>query len=302
VEQGNAHGESYVVVVERGQETMSNAYTISRALNGVPSGNGYVCRCPVPGHGKGKGDRARSLSVCDSGGRVLFKCFAECDAKDIIEELRRMGLWSSSGTGDAKAAKNKSFALNIWRNSVAASGTLVETYLQARAITIPPPASLRFHAALAHKPSGKMFPTMVALVTCDKEILGIHRTYLKPDGCGKADIETPKMLLVSCKGGAVRLGPVAETVRITEGIETALSVMQFVGGSVWAAISQGGMRDIVLPPEVKQVILCADGDEVGIQAATDAYRRFRIEGRSVRIARPPRGKDFNDLLCEEVRA
>jgi len=40
----------------------------------------------------------------------------------------------------------------------------------------------------------------------------------------------------------------------------------------------------------------ADGDEPGEAAAQDCARRWQREGRRVRIARPPQGMDFNDLL------
>ena len=49
----------------------------------------------------------------------------------------------------------------------------------------------------------------------------------------------------------------------------------------------------------RRVTLLADGDEPGEQAAMRTGARWKSEGREVRIARPPRGKDFADLLMEE---
>ena len=40
--------------------------------------------------------------------------------------------------------------------------------------------------------------------------IAIHRTYLAPDGSGKADVPKPRMMLGSVAGGAVRLGQVGE--------------------------------------------------------------------------------------------
>jgi len=40
----------------------------------------------------------------------------------------------------------------------------------------------------------------------------------------------------------------------------------------------------------------ADGDEAGERAANTAALRWTREGRLVRIARPPAGADFNDVL------
>src|SRR5262245_14536700 len=51
------------------------------------------CRCPVPGHGKGNGDQAGSLTVTRTPeGRVLFYCHAHCEYEDIVAAL---GLRSS---------------------------------------------------------------------------------------------------------------------------------------------------------------------------------------------------------------
>jgi putative DNA primase/helicase len=47
---------------------------------------------------------------------------------------------------------------------------------------------------------------------------------------------------------------------------------------------------------VRDVIVLADGDEGGDAAAQDCALRWRRQGRRVRIARPPRGMDFNDML------
>jgi DNA primase len=51
-----------------------------------------------------------------------------------------------------------------------------------------------------------------------------------------------------------------------------------------------------LPTSVREVIVLADGDDPGEKAARDAALRWSREGRRVRIARPPRGMDFNDML------
>ena len=51
-----------------------------------------------------------------------------------------------------------------------------------------------------------------------------------------------------------------------------------------------------LPDAVQDVTVLADGDEAGEAAARECAWRWKREGRRVRIARPPRGLDFNDLL------
>ena len=48
------------------------------------------------------------------------------------------------------------------------------------------------------------------------------------------------------------------------------------------------------------MIVLADGDAAGEAAARDCAWRWKRQGRRVRIARPPQGMDFNDMLvCRE---
>ena len=70
------------------------------------------------------------------------------------------------------------------------------------------------------------------------------------------------------------------------------------GLPTWATLSTSGLRAVILPPEVETVIIAADADEAGEVAAQAAARRFIAEGRKVKIARPPKGMDFNDLLLK----
>ena len=139
---------------------------------------------------------------------------------------------------------------------------------------------------------------MVALVTrgSDGTPLAIHRTFLARDGGGKAPVDPQKMMLGPCRGGAVRLGDPTDLLMVGEGIETCLAAMQATGNPTWAALSTSGMRSLDLPKEVRNVIVLADGDDAGEAAARDCAWRWKREGRRVRIARPPRGTDFNDIL------
>jgi putative DNA primase/helicase len=143
---------------------------------------------------------------------------------------------------------------------------------------------------------------MVALITrgTDDTPLAVHRTFLGRDGAGKAPVEPQKMMLGPCRGGAVRLTPVAGVLMVGEGIETCFATMQATGRPAWAALSTSGLRTLDLPAEVREVILVADGDDPGEAAARNAALRWKREGRRVRVARPPQGMDFNDLMM--VRA
>src|SRR6516225_5363424 len=104
------------------------------------------------------------------------------------------------------------------------------------------------------------------------------------------------MMLGPCRGGAVHLANPGDVLMVGEGIETCLAAMLASGHSAWAALSTSGLRALDLPKDVRNVIVLADGDDAGEAAARACGWRWKREGRRVRIARPPQGMDFNDLL------
>ena len=192
------------------------------------------------------------------------------------------------------------YARGLWEVAVEAQGTVVETYMKSRGITAPVPPVLRFHPSLNHTNSGKAFPAMVAAVMRwpGTDVTAVHRTYLLPDGSGKADVNPAKMSLGPMAGGAVRLGLPAAKMAISEGIEDGITILQETGMSVWAATSASALRSMALPalPMASEVVICADPDHAGRRAAAGAAERWASEGRAVSVATPPVGKDFNDVL------
>jgi putative DNA primase/helicase len=284
-----------------------DAAEICAVLGGRKSGRGWAACCP------GHDDRTPSLSIQDADdGRVLVHCHSGCDQARVIAALQSRGLWPKSYGGSIPHPLRRSSierrlkqdddkrtdtALAIWHAAEPASGTLVESYLAARGIDLPPPNALRFHGGLKH-PLGRTWPAMVALVTSGVHgtPIAIHRTFLTHDGRGKAPVEQQKMMLGLCRGGAVRLAESSEVLMVGEGVETCLAAMRASGQPAWAALSTSGLRSLDLPRDVREVIVLADDDEPGEAAAEDCARRWKHEGRRVRIARPPVGMDFNDML------
>ena len=275
------------------------------ALGARRAGTSWQARCPA------HEDRTPSLSIrVTPEGRVLIYCHAGCAYQAVIDALRGRGLWPTSTRSrqprwvhrpqdhsHAGSRSHRDAALSLWRRTDPAADTLVETYLRHRGITADLPASVRFHPALTH-PSGTRLPTMVALVThgVQHEPVAIHRTFLATDGRAKAAVTPQKMMLGPCRGGVVQLATADDTVLIGEGLETCLAVRQVTGRPVWAALSTAGLRTLQLPTTIRAVTILADGDTAGDQAARAAATRWTREGRTVRIARPPTGLDFNDVL------
>ena len=188
--------------------------------------------------------------------------------------------------------------LKLWADSAPAEGTLAEKYLRSRGISTPVPPTLRFSNLLKHNPSGRSIPAMVAAVTVwpSRDVVAVHRTYLKPDGSGKADVEPQKMMLGPVRGGAVRLAPLAGgKLIIAEGIETALSVMMAMDLPAWAVLSAVNYVGVILPPDV-EVLIAADPDDVGVGKAREAADQWCRDGRKVEIVIPDGDGDFNDVL------
>jgi putative DNA primase/helicase len=287
-----------------------SAESIARALGGRKVGHGWTARCPA------HDDREPSLSIRDADGKVLVRCHAGCNQRDAIAALKERGLWDGKANSslrtschrkvspprpDPEQVERSAVALSIWQSTIAAGGTPVEAYLVSRGLNCSLPSALRFHPGLRH-PSGGVWPCMVARVTrgADDKQVAIHRTFLVPEGRSKAPVAPAKMMLGPCHGGAVHLGEPGELLMIGEGIETCLAAMQATGHPAWAALSTSGLRALELPYFVKDVIVLADGDDPGEDAARDAALRLKRDGRRLRIARPPRGLDFNDVLLGRV--
>ncbi len=207
---------------------------------------------------------------------------------------------------DPVAAIN--FALKIWNECQIADNSSVSEYLASRGYTNQIPDSIRHHPKLYHSPTKAYYPAMVALITKNNdysvdEIIGIHRTYLSlvEGKVTKAPVSPDKMILGRAKGGAIQLVPGGRKLIITEGIETALSIMQATSLPIWAALSANNMQNIIVPSSdlTEEVIIASDNDEAGTRAAGKLAKRLINNGYTVRIAIPPHEQsDFNDLLME----
>jgi putative DNA primase/helicase len=283
-----------------------SAVEIARALGvALRSGGWWRCRCPL------HDSRDATLALRDGERGLIVKCFAGCDPRDVLVELHRRQLIAGPGAPQRRAqaipagartdddAGRIAAARRLWEAARDARGSPVVRYLAGRGITIPTPPSLRWVPRLRH-PSGVCMPAMLAaIVDAAGELIGVHRTYLRSDGSGKAGVERPKAMLGRAAGGAVRLAPPCESLAVAGGIETALAAMQATAIPAWAALSTSGLVALVLPPMVCAVLILVDHDRSGAgeRAARAAAQRWLAEGRRVRLAMPPEpGTDFNDVL------
>jgi len=105
-------------------------------------GHNWRCICPLHG--------GQSLTVADGrNGRLLVRCWAGCEARDILAELRRMGLNAGRCDGARAApmpvraagrddtARRSALARRLWDTAQDARGSPVTDYLARRGITYP---------------------------------------------------------------------------------------------------------------------------------------------------------------------
>ena len=172
-------------------------------------------------------------------------------------------------------------------------GDDVDRYLRGRGIVIDTfPDTLRCHPKLGYyervagESRSKMIGTcaaMLALVHSPQgELVTLHRTYLK-NGRKAFGSESKKLLSSGIHGAAVRLHQAADTLALTEGVETALAVHLRTQHPVWAAINCQNLERIEIPEHVRRVCIYADNDahsEFDGQAAAFALaRRLKKESR-----------------------
>jgi putative DNA primase/helicase len=292
----------------------------------------WITKCPSHANRFGK-----NLSILrGDNGSLVVHCYSGCHWKAVMDDLRALGLISSErrqiyrppsvfdddppekppAIESAYTDKSAQRALyKIWQETQSAESTPVEQYLKSRSLTVFPPASIRHHPGLAYWQQNTennwtctgTHPAMVAKIQVypSSELKAIHRTYLHPEGLGKADVECPKKIKGKAAGGAVQFnGDSLECIAIGEGIETCLSYYQENHSlSVWAALSSSLMKTIVVPPRsvTKEFIILSDNDPQGLEAAESLATRLTYDNRVVRIITPDKTKnDFNDLLTRGV--
>jgi hypothetical protein len=287
------------------------------ALGARQSGENYVACCI------GHEDRHPSLTIKQAAnGKTLIYCHAGCDTRNrLIPLLEQRGLWpvetdpecqpTTGPTGPVAPrppldpADFPPYYLDFNRQLVLPKRQVTERYLWARGIAVSELQDILHHPRAYHQPTGTWWPCMVAAA---RDVAGylrsVHRTFLshmEPPGkaaLGGVVIDPVRMLWVktSVKGCAVHLAPAAREMLVAEGIESTASAMKLLSMPGWASLSAGNLRHVELPASVRAVVIAADNDSPGIAAAIAAAQRFRREGRQVRVVKPVRVKDFNDVL------
>jgi len=228
--------------------------------------------------------------------------------KDVAEEARRFlslprpepektrkpaGRTPGSAVGSPEAARR------LFAMSQPIVGTLAEAYLGGRAITsLSGATALRFHPRCYYRPdehsATEIWPAMIACVTdLAGRQTGAHRTWLAPDGSGKAPISTPRRAMGDLLGHAVRFGAPCEVMAVGEGIETILSLRCALPAmAMAAALSANHLAALLLPLTLRRLYVARDTDAAGDMALAALTERAEAAGIET-LALSPRTGDFN---------
>ena len=274
-----------------------NASEIAARLGLHRVGRGWRGACPACGY-------RESLALDEREGRPLIWC-ASCGDRDAMARLLR----GAGGLPDRPAepperhaeAERSARAQALWDGAEPLTANCpAGLYLAHRRIAhvIGSPA-LRWRMGVPHPSGGRRIALIARIDGPDGALQGIQRVYLARDG-RKADCEPVKATLGPMAGGAIRLQPASAELAVAEGLESAASAGLLLSLPAWSAISAGNLaRGMVLPPEIRSVVIVADHDEPGLRSAEAAAARWRDEARSVRIIRASGpGCDANDILRE----
>lgn len=261
------------------------------------------------------------LSVVDPTGRMM--------AQDATRQARTPIRTASPPTPVRPVEEDKRKMRNLrdtWMASVPLSDPAAEParrYFASRGLIVPQGLDdqMRFVPKLGYWEDGRVIAKYPALITRLINVAGqavsLHRTYLAPDGSGKANLGCTadgeqrvarKMMGIpssrSWIGATARLDPVHPTLAVAEGIETALAVKELTGFHTWAALSAPFMEAFEPPTGVDAVWIFADKDVNGRGQAA-AYQlagALRTKGLRVSVVVPPwdiqPGKtslDWNDV-------
>jgi putative DNA primase/helicase len=191
----------------------------------------------------------------------------------------------------------------------------VVEYLGSRSLwPLPSGCTLRAHVAADYaQPAAEpdampehvgRFPAILArVVDVNDELVTVHATYLA-DG-RKLDATRPGLVprklltkLTGRRGCVVRLMPLdGDTLGIAEGLETALAAHVLHGVPVWAALNTSVLAKFKPPPGVHHVIIFADRDVGGLEAALALTAE--LEGLASVETRTPRAptNDWADVLA-----
>ena len=220
---------------------------------------------------------------CDAGGDVIelmrfldgssfrdacLTLTGECATIKYREPQRRL---EPRPVTENDEDKQRGKARYFFSSSVAAAGTVVESYLRARGVGVPS-AAVRFLPPLksSHHPAmlvpyglpDELEPGVLDIT--EDAVTAVQLTLLKPDGAGKADVKPNKITIASPAGKPIVVASTNDLLglAICEGVEDALSAHRATGLGAWAGGGASFMPKLAnaVPDYVEAITIYAHDD------------------------------------------
>jgi putative DNA primase/helicase len=163
---------------------------------------------------------------------------------------------------------------------------------------------LRYHPRTPwrNENSGRteFIPCLLAAYTAisDDTLTGIHRIRLdRPQLWPK----TERRMFGVCKFSAMKLGPIASTLSIGEGLETCLAAIKLgAATSCWALGSVGSISFFPVLERVNELKILVETGQPSAEAFKNCGRRWRRAGKTILRTRSYIGDDLNDALMSDM--
>ncbi|MGX8014365.1 DUF7146 domain-containing protein (plasmid) [Mesorhizobium sp. ORM8.1] len=243
--------------------------------------------------------------IRESCGLIEFRDVAD-EARRFLAMPRPQAQSHGAQRQPAAARGSPDAARRLFGMSQPIAGTLAERYLAGRGIILTAgERALRFHPGCYYRDlvtdETQTLPALIAAVTGpDGRITGLQRTWLAPDGNGKAQIADPRRSLGHLLGNGIWLGLEPDTsvsvMAAGEGFETMASLRSVMPAlPVAAATSANHLAGLIFPPGCRRLYIAADADAAGRHGIERLSQRAGKAGILTLVLRPQLG-DFNDDL------
>jgi Toprim domain len=195
-------------------------------------------------------------------------------------------------------------AREIWQQGQSVEGvTAVKDYLAARHLEIGDTSQFRFHPrtpwrAAPDAPLEHRACLLVAYRSFDNDaITGLSRILVdEPERWPK----TRRMMLGVVRRAAAKIVPIADTLAVAEGIETAIAANMLGYGPAWALGSAGAVAQLPVLARVDRLVLLEENNDASRAAVDRCGRRWLRAGRKVIRVSPDQGyDDLNDELISK---
>ena len=328
---------------------------LSGALQNPAKGIPCPCHGSKDGFNLGKRFNETGKGYCQlTGSKDIFSILEMFNGWSFKESLSQVGAYLG-GTPSPLPTKERvetktidwkgtrETLESVWAATRQDNGTIF-TYFKSRGLSIPVPPTLRLHPNYKYWETtngGQLnslgeFPAMIGKVVVrgpgsrimgevrsfSKKVLiekmvGLHITYLEPDGSGKADVPIPRKIRSCSNSFSGAVIPLYEhdswpgtPLLVGEGIETCLAAHELTGRPVYCAMTATGLQRVKLPGFIEKVQILGDKDVSGAgqKAAWNLRRALRLVGKRASVKFPTRkisyglkSYDWNDFLVHRKR-